>query len=203
MVELVDLPAFGRPARLVWRKHRWACSDETCPTKTWTEQEPRIAAPRLALTDRAGRWVTFQVGKHGRTVNEVAQDLGCDWHTVNDAVIAYGTELVDDENRIGDVEALGLDETLFWRLGRWRRQAWSTQIVDVAQGRLLDVVEGRTGVGPASWPRSSGRTMVFEDQVGDAGPVGSVSQRVRHHAARRHPGRRPVPRRQIGEHQDR
>ena len=82
MVELVDLPVFGRLARLVWRKHRGACPDATCLTGTWTEQEPRIAAPRLELTDRAGRWVTFQVGKHGRTVNEVVQDLGCDWHTV-------------------------------------------------------------------------------------------------------------------------
>jgi transposase len=110
-----------------------------------------IATARLALTDRAGRWVTFQVGKHGRTVNEVAQDLGCDWHTVNDAVIAYGSELVDDEDRIGEVTALGLDETLFSRVGRWRRQAWSTQIVDVGEGCLLDVVEGRTGAGPAAW----------------------------------------------------
>lgn len=24
-VMLVDLPAFGRPVRLVWRKHRWQC----------------------------------------------------------------------------------------------------------------------------------------------------------------------------------
>ena len=24
-VELVDLPAFGRPARLVWHKRRWRC----------------------------------------------------------------------------------------------------------------------------------------------------------------------------------
>ena len=24
-VELVDLPAFGRPVRLVWRKRRWRC----------------------------------------------------------------------------------------------------------------------------------------------------------------------------------
>jgi transposase len=24
-VVLVDLPVFGRPARLVWRKHRWRC----------------------------------------------------------------------------------------------------------------------------------------------------------------------------------
>jgi len=152
VVELVDLPVFGRPARLVWRKYRWVCPDEACPTRTWTGDAPWIAAPRLALTDRAGRWVTFQVGKHGRTVNEVAKDLGCDWHTVNDAVIAYGSVLVDDdEGRIGDVEALGLDETLFSRVGRWRTQAWSTQIVDVSQGRLLDVVEGRTGAGPAAW----------------------------------------------------
>ena len=156
LVELVDLPVFGRPARLVWRKHRWACPDSSCPVGSWTEQEPRIAAARLALTDRAGRWVTFQVGKHGRTVNEVAQDLGCDWHTVNDAVIAYGTALIDDEDRIGDVEALGLDETLFSRVGRWRRQAWSTQIVDVGEGRLLDVVEGRNAAGPASWLAARG-----------------------------------------------
>jgi transposase len=157
VVELVDLPVFGRPARLVWRKHRWACPDDTCPAGTWTEQEPRIAAPRLALTDRAGRWVTFQVGKHGRTVNEVASDLGCDWHTVNDAVIAYGTALIDDDDdRIGDVVALGLDETLFCRVGRWRRQAWSTQIVDVAEGRLLDVVEGRSAVGPVAWLAARG-----------------------------------------------
>jgi transposase len=30
-VELVDLPCFGRPARLVWRKHRWSCRQRTCP----------------------------------------------------------------------------------------------------------------------------------------------------------------------------
>ncbi|MEA2002595.1 MAG: ISL3 family transposase, partial [Actinomycetota bacterium] len=156
VVELVDLPVFGRSARLVWRKHRWGCPSEVCAAGTWTEQEPRIAARRLALTDRAGRWVTFQVGNHGRTVNEVAQDLGCDWHTVNDAVIAYGTQLVDDPDRIGDVTALGLDETLFCRVGWWRTQAWSTQIVDVGKGRLLDVVEGRKAAGPTAWLVSRG-----------------------------------------------
>jgi transposase len=156
VVELVDLPVFGRLARLVWRKHRWVCPDGSCRTKTWTEQEPRIGSARLALTDRAGRWVTFQVGKHGRTVNEVAKDLGCDWHTVNDAVIAYGSVLVDDPDRIGDVEALGLDETLFCRVGWWRTQAWSTQIVDVGNGRLLDVVEGRKAAGPTAWLASRG-----------------------------------------------
>lgn len=71
------------------------------------------------MTDRAGRWATEQVGWAGRTVAEVARELGCDWHTVNDAVIAYGAALIDgDPERIGAVHALALDETLFWRRGK-------------------------------------------------------------------------------------
>jgi transposase len=75
-VELVDLACFGRPARLMWRKHRWSCPSPECPTRSWTAAEPAIAAPRLAMTDRAGRWVTEQVGRNGRTVSEVARELG-------------------------------------------------------------------------------------------------------------------------------
>ena len=150
-VELVDLAAFGRRARLVWRKHRWQCPVSSCSVGSWTAEDPRIGAARLALTDRAGRWVTAQVGRCGRTVAEVARELGCDWHTVNDAVMAYGASLVDDPGRIGEVEALGLDETLFCRVGEWRRQSWSTSIVDVGAGTLLDVVEGRTAAAPSGW----------------------------------------------------
>ena len=147
-VMLVDLPAFGRAARLVWRKRRWMCSAKACPVGSWTETAPAIAATRLGLSDRAGRWATFQVGHHGRSVKEVAGDLGCDWHTVNNAVVAYGERLVDDAARIGQVDALGLDETLFVKRGRWRQKQWSTSIVDVRAGQLLDVVEGRDS-GPA------------------------------------------------------
>lgn len=150
-VELVDLPCFGRATRLVWRKRRWSCPNGTCATGTWTEDVPAIAASRLVMTDRAGRWVTEQVGRHGRTVNEVAGELGCDWHTINDTVIAYGTALVDDPDRIGAPTALGLDETLFVRVGPRHRQRWSTSIVDVRAGRLLDVVPGRSSVEPCRW----------------------------------------------------
>jgi transposase len=151
-VELVDLPCFGRPARLVWRKRRWSCPDTACAMRSWTEEVRAIAAPRLVMTDRAGRWVTEQIGRHGRTVNEVAGELDCDWHTVNDTVIAYGTALVDDDpDRIGSPTALGLDETLFVRIGPRHRQAWSTSIVDVRAGRLLDVVPGRSAVEPCRW----------------------------------------------------
>ncbi|MCQ3802681.1 MAG: transposase family protein [Acidimicrobiia bacterium] len=30
LVRLVDLPAFGRPVRLRWRKRRWVCPDVMC-----------------------------------------------------------------------------------------------------------------------------------------------------------------------------
>ena len=118
-VELVvDLPCFGRAARLHWRKRRWRCPEETCPNGSWTEEVPSIAAPRLVITDRAGRSATRQVGFWGHSENEVAQELGCDWHTVNDAVIAYGAALVEDPGRFGKVVALGLDEVLIVRRGR-------------------------------------------------------------------------------------
>ena len=35
-VELVDLPVFGRQARLVWRKHRLVCVQVACPIVSWT-----------------------------------------------------------------------------------------------------------------------------------------------------------------------
>lgn len=43
------------------------------------------------------------------------------------AVIAYGTVLVDDGDRIGPVAVWGLDETAFVRLGPFRHRVWSTQ----------------------------------------------------------------------------
>ena len=46
-VVLVDLACFGRPARLVWRKHRWVCPRGWCPVGSWTGEDPRIAAPRM------------------------------------------------------------------------------------------------------------------------------------------------------------
>ena len=56
-VVLIDLPAFGKPTRLHWHKRRWRCADSDCAMGSWTEQDLRIAAPRMATTDRAGRWV--------------------------------------------------------------------------------------------------------------------------------------------------
>jgi transposase len=152
VVELVDLTCFGRAVTLRWRKHRWCCPQPACTVGSWTHEDPRIAAPRLSVTDRAGRWATEQVGRRGRAVSDVAAELGATWHAINDAVLAYGTALLDaDDARVGAVEALGVDEVLFGRVGRWRTQVWSTSIVDVGSGQLLDVIEGRSSAGLCDW----------------------------------------------------
>lgn len=156
IVELVDLPSYGRPRRLVWHKRRWWCADGDCTMKTFTEEEPRIAGPRMAITDRAGRWVTEQVGRRARSVNEIATELGCDWHTVNDSVLRYGEALVDEPGRYGQVGAFGLDEVLFVRRGPFHRQEFSTTIADVERGQLLDIVPGRSGKKPTEWLENKG-----------------------------------------------
>jgi hypothetical protein len=105
----------------------------------------------MAMTDRAGRWATEQVGRCARSVSEVAKELGCDWHTVNDAVLRYGEALVDDPDRFGTVSALGLDEVLFARRGSFHTKEFATSIVDVRRGQLLDIVPGRRAKGPMEW----------------------------------------------------
>lgn len=151
-VRLVDLPTFDRPVVLVWHKRRWQCPDRDCEIGSWTETDVRIAPPHGRMTTRAGRWATLRVGRAGRAVSEVAAELGCDWHTVMDAVTAYGKILIDDPERIGAVTALGLDETLFARQGPFRTQAWSTSIVGLDRpAQLLDVVPGRNAKRASEW----------------------------------------------------
>ena len=146
---------FGRPVRLWWRKRRWMCPDRTCEGGSFIEQDSSVAPERGVLTSRAGRWATVQVGRLGRTVSEVAVELGCDWHTVNNEVIRWGEALLEaDTGRYGSVEAVGVDETLFWREGRWRTKRWCTSVVDVKGRQLLDIVPGRTAKSAAGWFRA-------------------------------------------------
>ncbi len=163
VVELIDLPAFGQPAVLVWSKRRWK---PCCNGGSTTEVDHHIASPNLKLTTRAARWATRQVGQHRRSVSSVAAELGCEWHTVNRAITAFGEALLDaDETRVGPVTAVGLDETLFARFGKRKHKTWATSIVDVDTGQLIDMIPHRTAKSVTSWfgaqPRSWVRGIRF------------------------------------------
>ena len=54
---------------------------------------------------------------------------------MNRAVVAWGEALLAaDCDRVGAVEALELDKTLFNREGSWRIRRWCTSIADVTGG---------------------------------------------------------------------
>jgi hypothetical protein len=117
-VELVDPALLRAPSPADVAQAPLALPRRRLPGAVLDRRRPADrAGPRG--DDRPGRplVVCEQVGRLGRTVAEVARELGCDWHTVNDAVIAYGAALVEDPARVGEVEALGLDKTLFCRQG--------------------------------------------------------------------------------------
>ena len=64
---------------------------------------------------------------------------------MNESVRRWGEALLAaDTQRIAVTEALGLDEHLMGRRGRFRAKAWATSVVDVGRGQLLDIVPGRT-----------------------------------------------------------
>ena len=150
VVRYVDLPVFGTPMRLAWRKHRMRCLERSCPKATWVLDDHRIAAKNCLLTTRAAKWATVQVGG-GRTVSEVAGELDCDWHTVNDAVTTYGEALLAaDRKRLNRTTAIGLDETSFIKL-RERRRAFATTVADVENHQIIDILPSRNYAEVAAW----------------------------------------------------
>ena len=151
-VSLIDLNCFGKPVELVWRKRRWQCTNRVCGVGSWVEHSDAITPARSKMTSRAGRWATFQVGRYGRAIAEVADELGCSWHTINSTVVAWGKALLEaDTSRVGVTKAVGLDEILHERRGRYRTKNWATTIVDVATGQLIEMVEGRTAGPVITW----------------------------------------------------
>ena len=86
LVALVDLPMSGRPVRLGWRNRQRECPNSACGVGSFTEQDPRIAPERSLLTTRAARWAAKALGRVGRTADNIAEELGCDRHIINNEV---------------------------------------------------------------------------------------------------------------------
>ena len=149
-VRVRDLPAGGRRVVVVWWKRIWRCPDPDCDVASWSEQTEAIA-PRASMTERARAEACRQVGEQNRSVACVARDLGVGWSTVMTAVCDYGQRRVDDPDRLADTKALGLDEVAFLRANAQRHTVFATNFVDLARGRLLDVVAGRSANAVHDW----------------------------------------------------
>ena len=56
VVEVIDAPWAGVPARIRWFKRRWICRETTCQIATFIEQNQTVCAPRTLLGTRAIHW---------------------------------------------------------------------------------------------------------------------------------------------------
>ena len=149
-VQCRDLAVFGRAARLVWRKRRWRCGEQDCEAKTWTETSGEFSE-RCLLTKRAGLYACRQVGRNARPVRQVADELGVCWWTAMDAVREHGEPLVDDVERTGLVDKLGVDETSFLAANRYHRTRYATAAVDLDRRVIIDMVEGNKASDLGGW----------------------------------------------------
>jgi transposase len=151
VVTYIDLPVYGTPMRLGWKKHRMRCVNARCTKRSWVLRDHRIAAKNCLLTTRAAKWATVQVGT-GRTVSEVAAELACDWHTVNDAVTSYGEALLEaDRKRLNRTTAIGLDEISFVKLGSRIHTSYATTVADVENHQIIEILPTRNFADVAGW----------------------------------------------------
>lgn len=170
-VVLVDVPCFGRPVQLVWRKRTWRCQEVRCLVGSWTEQHDEIARPRALLTTRACWWAITQIRREHASVAGIARQLGTTWRTVWKAIEPLLLAMADDESRFAGVTSLGVDEHIWHHVstkpasagGRGPKEL--TGMVDLTRdlqgrvrARLLDLVPGRSGAAYADWLEARGET---------------------------------------------
>ena len=176
VVHYVDLPVYGTPMSLAWKKHRMRCENPACTKRSWVLSDHRIAAKNCLLTTRAAKWATVQVGG-GRTVSEVAAELSCDWHTVNDAVCTYGEALLAaDRKRLNKTTAIGLDETSFVKLSTRNHTDYATTVADVENHQIIEMavstgVRNELGKLLRWFHKSEGRTRAVIQGAGEASQI--------------------------------
>jgi transposase len=152
--ELAHVPMGWRPTILQVRVRRYRC---TGCGHVWRQDTTAAALPRAKLSQHAVLWALKSVVLDRLSIARVAAGLGVTWHTVNDAVLAAGRQLlIDDPTRLDGVRVIGVDEHC-WRHTR-RGDKYVTVIIDltpvhdgVGPSRLLDMVEGRSKQVFKSW----------------------------------------------------
>lgn len=172
-VKLIDVPCFGRPVRLIWRKRTWRCGEEKCPGRSFTEQHANLAGPRALLSVRACWWSINQLRREHASVQGLARQLGTSWRTVWRSIQPLLEEMAADPQRFAGVDFLGVDEHIWHHVstkpvedgGRGPKEL--TGMVDLSRdqhgrvrARLLDLVPGRSTKAYADWLEQRGETFL-------------------------------------------
>ena len=136
VVEVIDAPWAGVPARIRCFKRRWICREHTCQIATFIEQNHSVCAPRARLGVRAIRWAIRQLRFEGATISGLARQLGTTWNTVWSHIKPCLQAASDDPTRFVGVRVLGVDQYVWHHQDRRRRGPRElTGIVDLTRGK--------------------------------------------------------------------
>ena len=178
VMEVIDAPWAGVPARIRWHKRRWICREHACQTVTFLEHDERVCAPRARLGARAIRWAIRQLRFEGATIAGLARQLATTWNTVWSHIKPCLQAASDDPARFAGVQVLGVDEHVWHHQDRRRRGPRElTGIVDLTRGedhptaRLLDLVPGRSGTVYKNWLEERGEQFRSGIQIATLDPL--------------------------------
>lgn len=152
-----DLPAGGRPVEVIVAKPRMACVNRQCRRHTFTQVTPELPKRARCFT-RLRAALTSAVIDAGRAVGEVAAAYDVAWWTVQSAVSTAAVAIPSPDTV--PVRYLGIDEHRFARTrffrdettGAWQRvEPWMSTFVNLANGQVLGVVDGRGAPGISAW----------------------------------------------------
>ena len=149
---LAHVPFGWRPTVLLVRLRRYVC---TGCGRVWRQDLDRAAPARSKLSRDAVLRALKSLVIDRLSVARIAAALAVSWHTVNDAVLSAGRQLlIADPNRLDGVQVIGVDEHC-WRHPRGTQarnvERFVTVVIDLTPvrdgtgpARLLDLVAGRS-----------------------------------------------------------
>ena len=152
-----DLAHGPVPLRVWVRKRRFACAEQRCPRRSFTETSAQLPA-RARVTTRLKVKITEAVTGTNRAMSEVAKDHGVAWWTVHRVLVAAAADLL---GQAAPTSVIGVDETRARRV-RWlmhdlvwrRSDPWMTSIVDLdpaGPGGIIGLAAGRSGACVKGW----------------------------------------------------
>ena len=184
VVLLHDLPCAGVPVRVAWRKRIYRCLEDRCEVSTFSEVH-ELAGPRAKLTTRAIAWAVAQLRGHDIAVSALAQMLGVAWNTVWNAITPLIESQLACQDRLGRVNALGVDEHVWSHVGL-PGSGLVTGIVDHSRdengrprARLLELVKGRTGAAYGNWLAAQGREFTHGIRTATLDPFHGYANAIR------------------------
>ena len=136
VVEVIDAPGAGVPARIRWHKRRWRCLEKTCQMVTFLEHDERVCAPGRVWG--CGRSAGRSVSCASR--EPPLQDWLDNWQLRGIPCGPISSRLSqatsDDPARFAGVRVLGADEHVWHHQDRRRRGPRElTGIVDLTRGK--------------------------------------------------------------------